>query len=113
MVTIRQKRTENLKLVNSLSFKKTINFKVMKTIGNQLKDPIGLQLQFLLKNGIKNSWYSIFYAVTKRTKNRQQTKTQLKPARKCFGSSKAILWPPKYVQFHLRQTPIMHYVADH
>ena len=84
----------------------------MKTIGNQLKYPIGLHLQILLRNGIKNSWYSIFYAVTKRTTNRQQTKNQLKPARKGFGSRKAKLWPPKYVRLHLRQTPIMHYVFD-
>ena len=65
----------------------------MKNIRNQLKYPIGLQLSMLLQRGIKNSWYSIFYAVTKRTTNRQQTKNQLKLARKCFGSRKAILWP--------------------
>ena len=44
LVTIRQKITETLKLENSLNLKKTINFKVMKTIRNQLKYPIGLQL---------------------------------------------------------------------
>ena len=66
----------------------------MKTIRNQLKYPIGLQLPKLLWKGIKNSWYSIFYAVTRRTTNRQQTKNKLKLARKCFGSRKAILWPP-------------------
>ena len=48
----------------------------MKTIRNQLKYPIGLQLPVLLYKGIKNSWYLIFYAVTKRTTNRQQTKNQ-------------------------------------
>ena len=74
----------------------------MKTIWNQLKYPIGLQLPMRLWNGIKNSWYSIFSAVTKRTTNRQQTKNQLKLARKCFGSRRAILWPPKYVRLHLR-----------
>ena len=83
----------------------------MKTIRNQLRDPIGLQLPTLLKKGIKNSWYSIFYAVTKRTTNRQQTKNQLKLGRKCFGSRKAILWPPKNVRLHLHRTPIMYYVA--
>ena len=82
----------------------------MKTNRNQLKYPKGLQLQLLLKKGIKNSWYSIFYAVTKRTANRQQTKHQLKLARKCFGSRKAILWPPKYVQLDLRRTRIINYV---
>ena len=49
----------------------------------------------LLYKGIKNSWYSIFHAVTKRTTNRQQTKNQLKVARNCFGSLKAIFWPQK------------------
>ena len=72
----------------------------MKTIRNQLKDPIGLQLPMPLYNGIKNSWYSIFYAVTKRTTNRQQTKNQWKLAIKCFGSRKAILWPFNYVKLH-------------
>ena len=38
---------------NSLIFFKTINFKVMKTIRNQLKYPIGLQLRMLLCKGIK------------------------------------------------------------
>ena len=47
----------------------------------------------LLEKGIKNSWYSIFYAVTKRTTNRQQTKNQLKFARKCFRSRKAYFSP--------------------
>ena len=69
----------------------------MKTIRNQLKFPIFLQLPILPQKGNKNSWYSIFYAVTKRTTNRQQPKNQLKLARKCFGSRKAILRPPKYV----------------
>ena len=63
----------------------------MKTIRNQLKYPIPLQLPMLLKKGIKNSWYSIFYAVKKRTTNRQQTKNQFKLARKSFGSGKALL----------------------
>ena len=85
----------------------------MKTIRNQLKYPIGLQLAILLCKGIKNSWVSIFYAVTKRTTNRQQNKNQLKVARKCFGSRKAILWPPKYVQLHFRRTPMMYYVVAH
>ena len=66
----------------------------MKTIRNQQKYPIGLQLSMLLWKGIKISWYSIFYAFTIRTTNRQLTKNQLKLARKCFGSRKAILWPP-------------------
>ena len=63
-----------------------------------------------------NYWYSIFYAVTKRTRNRQQTKqtkNQLKLARKWFGSHKTILWPQKYVRLHLRRTPIMYYVGAH
>ena len=85
----------------------------MKTIRNQLKYPIGLQLQMHLWNGIKSCRYSIFYAGTKRTTNRQQTKNQLKLARKCFGSRKAILWPTKYVRLHLRRTPIMYYVTAH
>ena len=74
----------------------------MKTIRNQLKYPIGLQLPMLLLKGFKKSWYSIIYAVTKRTTNRQQTKNQLKLAKKDFGSRKAILWPPKCVRLHLR-----------
>ena len=85
----------------------------MKTIRCQLKYFIALQLPMLLYKGIKNSWYSIFYAVTKRTTNRQRTKIQLKFAMKCFGSRKAILWPPKYIRFHLCRTPIMYYMAAH
>ena len=85
----------------------------MKTIRSQLKNPIGLQLPMLLYKGIKNSWYSIFYAVTKRTTNRQQNKNQLKLAKKCFGSRKAILWPPKYVRLHLFRTPIQYCLAPH
>ena len=85
----------------------------MKTIRNQLKDPIGLQLTMLFSKGVKNPWYLIFYAVTKRTTNRQRTKNQLKFARNCFGSRKAILWPPKYVRMRLRQTPTMYYLAAH
>ena len=85
----------------------------MKNIKNQLKNPIGLQLPMLLYKGIKNSWYSIFYAVKKRTTNRQQTKNQSKLAIKRFGSLKAILWPSKYVWLHLLRTPIMYYVAAH
>ena len=49
----------------------------------------------LLHTGIKNCQYSIFYAVTKRTTNRQQTKNQLKVDRKRFRSRKAICWPSK------------------
>ena len=85
----------------------------MKTIRNQLKYPIGLQLPIIQQKGIKNSWYSVFYAVTERTTNRQQTKNQLKLARKSFGSRKAILWPPKYVRLHFRRKPMRHYVATH
>ena len=50
----------------------------MKTIRNQLKYRIGLQLPMLSWKRIKNSLYSIFYAVTRRTTNGQQTKNQLK-----------------------------------
>ena len=64
----------------------------------------------LLLNGIKNCRYSIFYAVTKRTTNRQQTENQLKLARKCFGSREAILWPPKFVRSIVR-TLIIYYVT--
>ena len=85
----------------------------MKTTRNQLKYPLGLQLPMLLLKGIKNSWYSIFYAFTKRTTRRQQNKNQLKLARKCFGSRKTILWPPKYVRLRLCRTSIMYYVAAH
>ena len=85
----------------------------MKTIRSQLKYPIELQLPMLLWKGINNSWYSTFYAVKKRTTNRHQTKNQLKLARKCFGSRKAILWPPNNVRLHLRRTPILYYVATH
>ena len=42
---------------------------------------------------------------------REQTKNQLKVARKSFGSPKAIFWHPKNVLLHLRQTPILYYVA--
>ena len=42
---------------------------------------------------------------------REQTKNQLKIARKNFGSRKAIFWRPKYVLLHLRQTLILYYVA--
>ena len=72
----------------------------MKTIKNQLKYPIGLQLPMLPKKGIKNSWYSIFYAVTKRTKNRQQTKNQLKLDRKCFGIREIKLLPPNMLDYN-------------
>ena len=85
----------------------------MKTIRNQLKCPLGLQLPMLLLKGIENSRYSVFHAVTKRTTNRQQTKNQLKLDRKCFGSRKAIVWPPKYVRLHLRRTPMTHYMTAH
>ena len=87
----------------------------MKTIRNQLKYPIGLQLTMLLYKRVKNSWFSIFYAVTKRKTNRQQTKNQLKFARNCFGShtSAHILWPPKYVRLRLRRTPTRFYLAAH
>ena len=37
----------------------------MKTIRNQLKNPIGLQLPMLLLTGIKNSWYSTFMQLQK------------------------------------------------
>ena len=74
----------------------------MKTIKNQLKYRIGLQLPILLKKRIKKSWCSIFYAATKRITNRQQSENQLKLARKFFGSHKALHWPPKYVRLHRR-----------
>ena len=46
-------------------FKKTINFKVIKTIRNQLKNPIGIQVPTLLYKVIKNSWYLIFMQLQK------------------------------------------------
>ena len=45
--------------------------------------------------------------------HRQQTKNQFKLAGNCFGSRKAMIWPPKYVRLHLRRTPIMYYKAAH
>ena len=95
MGTIRPKRT-NFKVRKFAEFKKkTINFKVMKTIRNQLKNPIVLQLPTIPKKGIRNSWYSIFDAVTKRTTNRQQTKNQLKLARNCFWKPYSRILAPK------------------
>ena len=46
-------------------FLKTIYFKVMKTIRNQLKFPIVLRLPVFLKTGIKNCQYSIFMLLQK------------------------------------------------
>ena len=44
-----KKKEQTLKLENSLNLKKkTINFKVMKIIRNQLIYPIGLQLPMLI-----------------------------------------------------------------
>ena len=43
--------------------------------------------------GTKNCRYSIFYAVTKRTTNRQKTQNRLKLGRKRFRNRKAILCP--------------------
>ena len=57
----------------------------MKTIRNQLKYPIGLQLPVLLWMGIKDSQYSIFYAVTNRTTNRQQIENALEAVKPYFG----------------------------
>ena len=48
LVTFRQKRTKTVKLKSSLIFFKTINFKVIKTIRNQVKYPKSLQLLMLL-----------------------------------------------------------------
>ena len=42
------KGTETSKLEISLNFFKTIKFKVMKTIRNQLKYPVDLQIPMLL-----------------------------------------------------------------
>ena len=39
-----------------------------------------------------------FYAVTKLTTTRQQTKNQINFAKKCFRNHKAMLWPSKYVR---------------
>ena len=55
---------------------------------------------------IKNCRYLTFYAVTKRTTNRQRTKNQLKLGRKSFRNLKAI--PSEYVPL-----PIMCYVTSH
>ena len=49
----------------------------------------------LWKGNKRTLGIQFFSAVTKRTTNRQQTKNQLKLARKCFASRKAKLWPPK------------------
>ena len=84
----------------------------MKTIRNQLKYPIVLDYQVLYKNEFRALCIH-FFAVTKRTTNRQQTKNQIKLARKFFGSRKVILWPPKYVRLNFCRTPIMYYVAAH
>ena len=60
------KKNRNFKVRKLAEFlKQTINFKVMKTIRNQLKYPIGLQLPMLLLKGFKNSWYSIFMQLQK------------------------------------------------
>ena len=84
----------------------------MKTNRNQPKYPIALLLTMLLYEGIKNCRYSFFYAVTKRSTNRQQTKNQLNLAPKRFRSRKAMLWPSKY-QVHLPTTLTMFYVTSH
>ena len=46
----------------------------MKTIRYQIKYAIGLRLPMLLWKGIKSFRYLVFYELTKRTTNRQQTK---------------------------------------
>ena len=96
-------------------FFKTINFKVMKTIRTQLLYPIGVRLTIegLIIEGIKKCRYSIFYAVTKRTTNRQQTENQLKFGRKRFLNRKAILWPSKYVGLNFLRAPIIYFVNSH
>ena len=65
-------------------FLEAVNFKVMKTIRNQLKYPIGLRLAVLLKMGIKNCWYSIFMWLQKEQQIDNKTKNQLSFARKGF-----------------------------
>ena len=57
----------------------------MKTIGNQLKHPLGLKLAMFLYEGIKNCRYSIFYLVTKRTTNGQLTENQIKTCQKMLS----------------------------
>ena len=64
----------------------------MKTIRNQLKYQIGLQLPMLLYKGIKNSWYSIFMQLQKeqQTDNKQKIienlpENALEAVKPCFG----------------------------
>ena len=49
-----------------------MNFKVMKTFRNQLNHLIGLQLPMLLQKNINTCSYTIFYAVKKKQKYKEQ-----------------------------------------
>ena len=83
----------------------------MKTIRNQRKHPIRLRLPVFLK--MEELSVFNFYAVTKRTTNRQQTKkNQLNFARKRFRSLETVLWPSKHVQLHFLRRQIMDYVTS-
>ena len=62
------KRTKTVMLKNSLIFFITINFKVMKTIRNQVIYPNCLRVPMLLWKGIKTCPYSIFYAAKENNK---------------------------------------------
>ena len=74
----------------------------MKTIGNQVKGPIGLRFPMRPHTGIQNCRYSIFCGYNNTT-NREQTKNQLKIARKHFRSRKALL----------QRTQIRHYATSY
>ena len=107
LVTIRQKRTKTLKLNNLLIFFKTNNFKVIENIRNQVKYTKGLRLPMLIYKGIKTCPYSFLKAAKENNKKRQQTKNQLKLARKRCQNVQAIFRPSKYIRLRLIQTPIM------
>ena len=47
------KKNKNSKVKNFAYFLKTINFKVIKTIRNQVKNPNGLRLPMLPQKGIR------------------------------------------------------------
>ena len=76
----------------------------MKTIRNQVKCPKGSRLSMSLMKSFKSCPYSTFYAA-KRNNKKQQTKIQLKLARKRCQSRKATFWPSRYVRLGLLQTP--------
>ena len=80
----------------------------MKTIRNQIKYRICLQIPVFLKKGNKNCWYPFLLRLIRE----QQTKNRLNLARKRFLSRRAILWPSKCVLLHHFQKPITYYVTS-